>query len=69
MTYPVSYPVGTGSLLPVIKRPKREAKPTSSSADVKNAWSYNFTPSHFMSLCINIEFIEGTPLVGLTFLQ
>jgi hypothetical protein len=43
--YPASYPVGTGTLSLGIKRPGREADHSPpSGAEIKNAWSYTFTP-------------------------
>jgi hypothetical protein len=43
--HPVSYPMGTGGSFLGVKRPGREADHSpSSSAEVKNAWSYTSTP-------------------------
>jgi hypothetical protein len=50
---PVSYPMGTGALSLGLKRPGREAdhSPTS-SAEIKNAWSYTALPQHaFVTWC------------------
>jgi hypothetical protein len=44
-THPAPYPMGTRVLSLRVKRPGREADHSPpSSAEVKNAWSYTFTP-------------------------
>jgi hypothetical protein len=40
---PASYPMGTGDF-PEVKRPRREANHSLSSAEVKNSCRYNCTP-------------------------
>jgi hypothetical protein len=45
--HPASYPMGTGSLSPAVKRQGREANHSPpSSAEVKKMWVYTFTPPH-----------------------
>jgi hypothetical protein len=44
-THPATYPRGTRGSFPGVKRLVREADHSpQSSAEVKNAWSYTFTP-------------------------
>jgi hypothetical protein len=52
--HPVSYPTGTRYPFPGVKRPAREADHSPpSSAEVKNAWSYNSTPQYvFIAWCL-----------------
>jgi hypothetical protein len=52
--HPASYPEGTGSSFPALKRPGREADHTpQSTAEAKNEWSYTFTPKYaFMASCL-----------------
>jgi hypothetical protein len=53
--HPASYPMGTRVALSLgVKRPGREADHShSSSAEVKNAWSYTSTPQYaFMAQCL-----------------
>jgi hypothetical protein len=52
--YPASYQWVPGALSLGIKRPGREADHSPpSSAEVKNAWSYNSTPKYvFMAWCL-----------------
>jgi hypothetical protein len=43
--HPASYPTGTRGSFPGVKRPEREADHSPpSSVEVKNEWSYTFTP-------------------------
>jgi len=49
--HPASYLVGTRGSFPGVKRSEREADYSPpSSAKVKNAWSYNFTPPISLTL-------------------
>jgi hypothetical protein len=52
--HPASYPMGNGGSFPGVKRPESEADQSHpSSAEVKNAWSYNSTPQYvFMAWCL-----------------
>jgi hypothetical protein len=65
--HPASYPMDTRVSFPGVKRPVREADhlPTS-SAEVKNAWSYTSAPQYvFMAWCLvkhrdNFTLWDGT---------
>jgi hypothetical protein len=52
--HPGSYPLGTGDSFPGVKWPGREAHHSPpSSAEVKNVWSYTFTPQYvFIAWCL-----------------
>jgi hypothetical protein len=52
--HPASYPMDNRGSFPGVKRPGREADHSPpSSAEVKNAWSYNSAPQYaFMAWCL-----------------
>jgi len=51
-----SFPRGTGALSPGVKRPGHEANNSPSpSAEVKNAWSYAFTPPYVFMVCCLVK--------------
>jgi hypothetical protein len=55
-TLPLSYPVGTGTLPPVVKRPRREADYSpSSSVEVENTWSYTSIPEHVFMVKVELK--------------
>jgi hypothetical protein len=58
--YPVSYPMGTRSSFPGVKRPGREADHSPpSNSEVKNAWSCTSAPQYvFMVWCLMKQWIH-----------
>jgi hypothetical protein len=51
--HPASYPTGTEGSFRGVRRTGREADQSPpSSAEVKNAWRYTFTPYVFMAWCL-----------------
>jgi hypothetical protein len=52
--HPNSYPLGTGTLFPRVKRSGREAdRSTPTNAEVKKMWIYTFTPIRLHGLVLN----------------
>jgi hypothetical protein len=58
--HPPSYPVGIGSYFPGVKGPGCEAYHSLlSSAEIKNTWSYSFTPQYVLTVGCLIKYRDN----------